>query len=47
MTEESSIEDLFENLLTDKTEKEIMKQIIDNKEPEDIISNLLNSQGSK
>ena len=44
-TEESLIVDLFEELLNDNTEKKVMKLILDNKEPEEIIDSLLNTRG--
>lgn len=46
MAEEKSIIDLFDGLLEDRIEKKIMKLIIDNKETEEIIGQLV-KEGDK
>lgn len=47
MVEEKSIVDLFDCLLKDKTEKKIIKLIIDNKETEEILDQLIKKGGKK
>ena len=42
MSNEYPIKKLFEDLLIDKTEKEIIHLIIEDKEPEEIIEIILN-----
>ena len=44
MEEESSIKDLFETLLKEDKEKKIIRLIVDDKEPEEIVGILLNSK---
>ena len=44
MEEESSIKDLFETLLKEDKEKKIIRLIVDDKEPEEIVDILLNSK---
>lgn len=44
MGEKNQLQDLFEELLSDETEREIMKLILQNKSREDIVKALLNGE---
>jgi len=44
---ENSIKDLFDTLLDNETEKKIMRQILNNKKPDEIIKSFLDKNIEK
>ena len=47
ISKENTIEDLFDNLLSNNIDKKLMKLIINNKSSEDIIEEIVKDMGEK